>query len=377
VKPQKNVLSGLLGGELGGLASGLAPGLDGGAADVARIEAVLESITVADAVIEKFGLRDRYGEKYQETTRKALWRHCEAKSLKKPSLVQMTCEDRDPAFAQKMLAFFADYGNQVFRRVGASSASEEVRFLESHVAELRATADASAAQMRDFEEKHQVVDLETQSKAVVSALAALNSQRISKQLELEYARTFSASDEASLRQLRSQISVMDEKLRDLELPERSTVPSSDGSTMRRRRSGATRGMFPAALDVPGLKAEYEKLYRDRKVAEATLVFALERLEAARANEAREVSTFVVLDAPTLATRHSQPRRSLVVLESLVFGLFVALALEWVRSAGGLSAVLSLALPREAPASGQPTPARSRGAANDGAAIDDENRRSAP
>jgi hypothetical protein len=54
-------------------------------------------------------------------------------------------------------------------------------------------------------------------------------------------------------------------------------------------------MFPAALQVPKLRAEFEKLYSDRRVAEATLVFALERLEGARASEARNVSTFLVLD----------------------------------------------------------------------------------
>jgi capsule polysaccharide export protein KpsE/RkpR len=311
-------LSSMLGGELGGLAGGLADSAGIGG-DVQRIAAVLQSNDVSDAVIGKFDLKNRYEQRYQEGARDSLWSHCSVRALPKPSLVELSCEDRDPRFVQLMLAFFAEYGNQVFRRVGVSSASEQVRFLEKRVGELRAQADESAARMRDFQEKHQIVDLETQTKAVVGAISALNSQRISKQLELDYARTFSSGDEASTRQLESQIAVVEQKLRALEAePTSKATPGARGPN----------GMFPVALTVPKLRAEYEALYRDRKVAEATLIFALERLESAKADEARDTSTFLILDPPALPTRHARPRRSLTTVSGLLLGLMLSLAGEW-------------------------------------------------
>jgi capsule polysaccharide export protein KpsE/RkpR len=336
-------LSSMLSGELGGLAAGLGASMGEGA-DVQRIAAVLQSIAVSDAVIAKFDLKNRYDEKYQETAREALWKHCDVKALPKPALAQISCEDKDPRFVQDMLQFFFDYGNQVFRRVNVSSATEEVRVLEKHVAELRQQSDDAAARMREFQEKHQIVDIDTQSKAVVSALATLQSQRISKQMELDYARTFSAGDEATMQQLRSQLSVMDEQQQALE--QAPTVPENAPNRARRGR-GSDRGMFPAALAVPKLRAEYETLYRDRKVAEATLVFALERLEGARASEARDVSTFQVLDPPTLPTRPSRPKRSSVLMAFAILGAGASLAIEWWRS-GGRALVLGLS---EAPRAG--------------------------
>ena len=108
-------------------------------------------------------------------------------------------------------------------------------------------------------------------------------------------------------------------------------------------------MFPAALAVPKLRAEYEKLYRDRKVAEATLVFALDRLEGAKASEARDVSTFAVLDPPALATRPTRPLQPLPLLVALglVAGLVAGAALEWWRSQGhpGLAALKQALKPR--------------------------------
>lgn len=314
----------MLGGDLGGLAAGLTDGAGIGG-DVQRIAAVLQSNDVSDAIIEKFSLKARYDEKYQESARETLWKHCSVKVLQKPGLAQLSCEDRDPRFVQQLLQFFADYGNTVFRRVGVSSATEQVRYLEKHVRELRAQADETAARMRDFQEKHQIVDLETQTKAVVGAIASLNSQRISKQLELDYARTFSSGDEASTRQLESQIAVVERKLRTLEAAQPTPVTPPAG------RGGG--GMFPAALTVPKLRAEFETLYRDRKVAEATLVFALERLESAKADEARDTSTFLVLDPPALPTRRARPKRSLVVLGAVLLGLLIGGVYEWYSSGG--------------------------------------------
>jgi len=354
-KPPKPGVPSSLVGELGGLAAGL----DGsfGAADVQRIAAVLQSIAVTDAVIERFNLRARYKEKYQESTREALWTHCDVRPLPKPNLVQLSCEDRDPQFVQELVAYFADYGNQVFRRVGVSSASEQVRFLEKRVAELRQQADDSAARMREFQEKHQIVDLDTQTKAVVSAIASLQSQRISKQLELEYARTFSSRDEATLQQLRSQLSVMDDKLRDLEEP---SEPSQAPEMPRRQNKSINSRMFPAALSVPKLRADFERLYRDRKVSEATLVFALERLEGARADEARDVSTFLVLDPPTLPTRKSRPKRLVVLVAYLMLGFACAMGLELWKARRGLRGVFD--------SSATATPDASLGASNPKRAI---------
>jgi tyrosine-protein kinase Etk/Wzc len=332
-KAQRSGLSSMLGGELAGLASGFDAPLGG--ADVARITAVLQSNAVTDAVIEKFDLRTRYRTNGQNRARTALWRHCSVKALPKPNLVQLTCEDKDPAFVQQLLGFFAEHGNQVFRRVGVSSATEEVRFLDQRVAQLRQQADDAAARMREFQERHKIVDLDTQAKAVVSALATLNAQRITKQMELDYSRTFSSGDEATAQQLRSQLSVMTDQLRALE-----ELPSvAEEQTPRsQRRNEKSAGVFPAALEVPKLRAEFEKLYRDRKVAETTLIFALERLEAARATEARDVSTFLVLDPPTLPDRHARPSASRAVALFTFFGFGVAMVFEWLRRIGGVAAL---------------------------------------
>jgi capsule polysaccharide export protein KpsE/RkpR len=324
VKSQRGGLSGLsslLGGDVAGIAASV-DAMSGGGADVQRIAAVLESTAVSDAVIEKFGLLARYHESTLEAAREALWSHCAVKPATKAALVTLACEDQDPAVAQALVLRFAEVGNELFRKVGISSATEEAHFMERRVAELRQQADEAAGRVRAFQEEYRLVDIDSQSRSLVSALGALQSQRIGKQVELDVARSYSDGGEATVRQLESQLAAIDRGLLDLEGPPLATPAA-----------GAPRrglGLLPPALAVPKLRSEYEKLYRDRKVAEASLVFALDRLEGAKASEARDTSTFQVLDPPTVATRKTRPKRLQWLVAAALAGLMVAAGLEVVR-----------------------------------------------
>jgi capsule polysaccharide export protein KpsE/RkpR len=319
----KPSISGILSAQVGGLAGAL-EGVGG--VDAARIASVLQSAAVTDAVIAKFDLQKRYGVSYLEVARDELWSHCEVRVLAKPNLAQLSCEDRDPAFLHDMLAFFADHGNQVFQRISTGSAAEEVRFLEGRVSELRKEATEAAARMRDFQEEHRIVDLDTQAKAVVTALAGLNQQRVNKQVELEYARTFSSPYEVATRQLESQVAVLNRRLGDIEGDQAVLSPAD---TAKKPQQMAPRSIFPPAMAVPKLRSEFERLFLERKVAESTLVFAMEHLEGARASQARDVSTFQVLDLPAAATLKSRPSPVRSLFTGAALGLaFAVLAEAW-------------------------------------------------
>jgi len=311
----------------------------GNNADVERIAAVFESVSVTDAVVEKFNLRERYHEKYMEHTRRELWSHCSTRIDRKAKLVSLTCEDKDPKFVKSMLGFFGEYGNQVFRRVSATSASEEVRFLEQRVAEMRKEADESAKRLREFEEKYKVVDLDSQSKAVVSAMASLRSQGISKEVQLSYLNSFSARDESTAVQLRQQLAAINAKFKALE-----EVPANDSLGERSVNGGGKdpNSIFPPALSVPALRFQLEQLLRDRKIREADLLLLMQRLEIAKVNEARDTSAFQVLDSPPLPTYKSRPRRTLTLFAGVVLGLLAGAA--WVFGSVYGRAVANAAVP---------------------------------
>jgi tyrosine-protein kinase Etk/Wzc len=304
------------------LAAKLPVALDSFSTDVQRIQAVLTSASVTDEVIKKFDLQKRYESEHLEFARKELWEHCGVSVDRKSSVVTLICEDKDPALAMAMAGYFGEVGNSVFGRVSASSAREERKFLEAQVAKARKDVDASSQKLREFQEQHKVVDLPEQSKAVISAMASIKGEMVSKQLELSYLSSFSARTESGVVQLQQQIAIMDAKLRQLESSQRS-ADSAAGSGSQAR--GAD--FFPDAMKVPALRFELEQLLREQKIQETVFFLMTQRYEMAKVDEARDTSTFQILDHPTLPTYRSRPARRRIALIGLVAGL--ALAAAWI------------------------------------------------
>jgi tyrosine-protein kinase Etk/Wzc len=304
--------------------------------DQQRIHAVLTSQSVADAVIEKFELKSRYDTTYIERARERLWSHCSVLLDRKTVIVELSCEDKDPERVRQMADYFGEVGNRIFGRISVTSASEERRFLESQVVRARQEVDTASQKLRTFQETYRIIDLAEQSKAVISAMASLQGQLLSKQLELDYISGFSASTEASVVQLRDQIAVLEAQLASLEAaratrtasPAGASPPNGAASSARLApRKGAKRSIkarensfFPGAMDVPALRIELEQLFRQQKVQETVFLLLTQRLAMARVDEARNTSTFQILDRPTTPTYRSRPRRTKIAGLGVFLGL---------------------------------------------------------
>jgi tyrosine-protein kinase Etk/Wzc len=228
-----------------------------------------------------------------------------------------------------MAAFFGEVGNRVFGRVSASSAREERKFLEAQVVKSRKDVDEASRKLREFQEAHKIVDLPEQSKAVISAMASLKGELLSKQLELSYLSSFSARTESSVVQLRQQIAIMDSKLKQLEdsqlLAETKVAPPSGSGSGS--AAAKTSDFFPGAMAVPDLRFQLEQLLREQKIQETVFGLMTQRYEMAKVDEARDTSTFQILDHPTLPTYRSRPKRTRIAVMGLVGGL--ALAAAWI------------------------------------------------
>jgi capsule polysaccharide export protein KpsE/RkpR len=221
-----------------------------------------------------------------------------------------------------MAAYFGEVGNQVFGRISASCAREERRFLEAQVAKARRDVDDASRALREFQEKYKVLDLSEQSKAVISAMASIKGDLLTKQLQLSYLTSFSSRTESGVVQLQQQISILENKLEQLELARRTSGATSTTTPADPSAASLEPDIFPPALNVPELRFEFERLYREQKIQETVFFLLTQRYELARVDEARDTSTFQVLDFPILPTRHARPKR----IKSAAVGLLAGAAL---------------------------------------------------
>jgi capsule polysaccharide export protein KpsE/RkpR len=290
-----------------------------------RIAGVLQSRSVTDSVIHKLDLLKKYEVAHLEQARKQLWTSCSTSVDKRSDLVAVTCQDKNPELARDIAHYVGEYGNEALRRVSTSTAGEERRFLEKQVQQARDQVETASKELRTYQEKHQIVDLGEQAKGVVSEIASLEGQRVSKQLELSYMRSFASPQEANVAQLESQLRIMEAKLREL-----ANAPAPKTGT---DKPTPVTGLFPSALDLPKIRYEIEQLAREQKVREAIYLVLTERLEIARADEVREASAFQILDEPDLPTYRVWPRGRVLpmgLLAGLAFGIFAVLVPAWWR-----------------------------------------------
>jgi len=327
--PPPKAAGGLAGGGLASLAS-VDPSFEmlSGGSDSERIAAVFRSVSVTDAAIAKFNLMDRYRASYPEDARKEFWEHCSASVDKKPGLIIVTCEDRIPEIAKAIVEFVGEEANRVLRKVTSTSASEERRFLEKRVEIARAGVAEASQKLRDFQEQNGVISLPEQAKAIVSSIATLRADLLTKQMQLSYVSTFASSDEASADQLRRQISVLGAKVKSLEemSPNAASTPSASQPTTQTVRAPLRKDdrLFPPAMDLPRLQSQLEALAREQKLQETLFLLLVQRFESARVQEVRDTSSFQVLDQPTLPRKRSRPKRVLSTLLGLIGGLAIGI-----------------------------------------------------
>jgi uncharacterized protein involved in exopolysaccharide biosynthesis len=311
-------------GALGNLPFDLGAASPFGQSDADRIAAILGSRSVTDAIIAKFDLMHRYRAGKIEQARKAVWAHCSTAVEKKPNVVRLTCQDHEPEVARDLANALGQMADATFRRIAVSSATEERTFLEKRVAEARRDMEESSARRRQFQEAHKIIDLPEQGKAVVSGMAALQGDLISKQLELSYARGFAANDEASVAQLRRQITILSAELQGLEAKR-----PAESNAGRLPRSGSE--LFPPAMEIPALGAELETLLRDHKINETVFLMLTQRYEARKLDEARDLATFVIVDDAALPTYRIWPTLKVVPVGMFIgfaFGIVIVLVPAW-------------------------------------------------
>ena len=316
-----------------------------GGTEAERISAVLQSRSVTDAVIAKFNLIERYDKGVIEKTREKVWKLCETEVERKANIVTLRCEDKEPQVARDMAEYFGVAADETFRRVSLSSASEEARFLEKRVAEARLELDSASQKLRQFQEKHKIIDLPEQSKAVVSAMAALEADLITKRLQLSYLDGFASRDEVTASQLRRQIALVQEELHALERQNRgrivdanlaATAAVTNPAAAAKQASGeqpAGGAVFPAAGEVPALRFELEALFRDQKIRETVFFLLIQQYELTRIGEARDLSTFGVVDHAALPTYKIHPRlrhAAIGVMAGLLLGLGLVTVPIWWR-----------------------------------------------
>lgn len=298
-------------GQLGGLA-GAAGGFAGIKSPNDLYVGLLESRTVADSLITRFKLKERYELPTMDDTRKELAANSVIAEAKKGGFITIAANDNDPRFAADLANAYFDELSKLTQTMALTEASQRRLFFEKQLKDAGEQLALAEVGLRKTQERTGMVRPDAQVQAIITNVAQLKGTIAAKEVQLNAMRTFAAGQNPDLLRAQEELRSLRAQLGKLE----QSQPSKEGDFM-----------VPIGK-IPEVGVEYVRSARSVKYYETIFELLAKQFELAKIDEAKDASLIQLLDKAIPAEKKSKPSRALVTLvgtfAGLVLGVFWAL-----------------------------------------------------
>ena len=219
---------------------------------------VLQSRSVADALVNKFDLRKVYGVQRYEDARRALAARTDVSADRRSGIITLTISDRDPERAAAMGREYVEALNRVVITLNTSSAHKERVFLEERLVQVQQGLEQAEKDFSQFASKNTAIDVKEQGRAMIGAAAELEGQLIAAETELEGLRQIYTPNNVRVRSVQARV---DEYRRQLQRLGGKTVGDATGEPSQ-NGSNSPQGSdpYPSIRQLPLLNVEWSDLY---------------------------------------------------------------------------------------------------------------------
>ena len=316
--PQQQQNSGVAAmlGQLGGLA-GAATGLGAIKNPADLYIGLLESRSVADRLIERFKLKERYRKKTMDDTRKELANVSSMVNGKKDGLISITANDEDPQFAADLANGFSDELIRLTQSLAISEASLRRVFFEKQLTEAKEKLADAEVRLRQTQERTGLIQPTAQVGAIITSLAQLKGTIVAKEVQLNAMRSFATAQNPDLLRLQEELRGLRGQLLKLE----KNQPSKEDGDF----------MVPTGR-IPEAGVDYVRAVRDVKYQETIFELLAKQFEMAKMDEAKEPTQIQLLDKAVPAERKTKPKALLTTLAGFALGGILGVALAFILGA---------------------------------------------
>ena len=301
-------------GQLGGLA-----GLAGGAAGIKSPNdlhiGMLKSRTVADKMIARFKLQQKYEAKTLEATRKAL-AGATVIASGKDGFITIEYSDEDPKFAASVANAYVEELDKLNNTLAVTEASRKRLFFETQLKMTRDNLAAAEVGFKQTQERTGLIQPEAQGQAIIMAASNLRAQVTAAEVKLQSMGSFATPQNPDYQKLQQNLTSLRAQL------------------VKAERNGVQgRGdiMVPTGK-LPETGLEYIRKMRDLKYQETLFELLSKQFEIAKIDEAKEAALIQVVDKALVPEQKSKPKRALIVILATLMAFFLSVLLAFVREA---------------------------------------------
>lgn len=263
--------------------------------------------SLRDPIIDRFKLKDVYKKKTRHGVYLALTKKV-AIQTGKEGIITIRVEDTDPKRAADMANTFIDELKKLSAKLNMTGAGDSKHFFEERISVSKQQLIDAENKLKAFQSKYKALDAQQQANATLSALAQLNSQLMSQEIQLDILlRTYSETSQEVMNQ-RQGIEALKTQIARYETSGRSVVPGFENAPERGQ--------------------QYLHLMRTFKTAESIYDMLIKQYENACLNEANDVSTIQVLQRATVPEVKSKPDRVKFVILAVIIAGFASCILAF-------------------------------------------------
>jgi tyrosine-protein kinase Etk/Wzc len=312
--PQQQQSSGVAAmlGQLGGLA-GAAGSMAGLKNPNDLYVGLLESRTVADNLIKRFKLKERYQKTTMDDTRNALNGISEITNGKKDGLIAISVNEKDPQFAADLANAYVDELARLTQTMALTEASQRRLFFEKQLKETKDQLANAEVALRNTQEKTGMIQPDAQVQAIITNVAQLKGAIAAKEVQVNAMRTFATGQNPDLLRTQEELRSMQAQLNKLE----KNQSSKDGDFM-----------VPTGK-IPEIGVEYVRSLRNVKYYETIFELLAKQFELAKIDEAKDSTLIQLLDKAVPAERKSKPKRALITLAGAFIGSLLGILLAFI------------------------------------------------
>jgi uncharacterized protein involved in exopolysaccharide biosynthesis len=282
---------------------------------------ILGSRTVEDRIVNRFDLRQVYGERYGIDACKRLRSSTEITEDRKSEVITIRVTDRDPGRAARIAQAYVDELDHLVAEVSTSSARRERIFIEDRLTSVKRALDQASQEFSQFASQNAAIDITTQGKAMVEAAGRLQGELIASQSELEGLEQVYTASNVRVRSLRARVDELRKQLDKLG----GDSPALAGSGPSLPLGHGSARAFPSIRELPLLGVRWADLYRQTKIEEAVYELLTQQYELAKIQEAKEIPTVKILDSADVPEKKSTPHRLTIVILGTLLGLSASAA----------------------------------------------------
>jgi tyrosine-protein kinase Etk/Wzc len=313
--PQENSsMAGMLSAQLGNL-GGMAA-LAGGGLGIKnpndRYVAMLQSRTVEDAMVQRFGLMQEYHIRRLSDAQKTFEDHTTVDGSSKDGLIHISVEDHDARRAAELANGYVDQFRDLSQHLATTEASQRRLFFQDELEQAKNNLANAEEALAQTEQKTGVIQPDSQARALIESAASLRAQITAREVQIQGMQTYATGENSELIQAQQELAGL-----------RAQLAKLGGS----EDTSGNEFMIPKGL-VPKTGMEYVRKLRDVKYYETIFDILARQFEIAKLDEAKEGSVIQVVDPAIVPDRRSFPKRSLIVAGATVigfiFGLFFVL-----------------------------------------------------